>query len=179
MKFLQSCAVTLAASFAILLMVSCGTSAPIGEKVGLKHTDGIRKGLVNAERIMVYEGLPHQAKEKELLQQELAKGNIERILAYPFYLPAQKALHPSELKELLGDASNYREYTGPKTCGGFHPDYALSWQNGGTRHDLLVCYGCSEVLMGDGVRTWAYDLKHDALAKLQSLLEPHARLRPR
>lgn len=157
---------------------SCGTSPPIGERVPVAAGQTVRANISSANRLKVYEGLPHQVKEKALLERELGKKGVTRILGYPFYGPAVTAKNGEALRKLMSDPASYRIYTGPKTCGGFHPDYALAWEVDGVTQHVLVCYGCGEALFSDGTRLLPYDLKHAALYELRELLGDHARRRP-
>lgn len=157
---------------------SCATSVPIGKKVPVSEGEGIRASLREASRVMVYEGLPHQTKEKELMEREAARKGTIRILGYPFYTPSVPAKDREALQRILGDARTYAPYSGPKTCGGFHPDYNVSWSSAGTDHHIQICFGCGEALLTDGRLLLAYDVKHTTLAELRSLLARHALKRP-
>jgi hypothetical protein len=160
-------------------LTSCVTSAPIGKPVAIAASDEVRASFRNARTLLVYEGLPHQAHEKALLAQELQRSDVTRIADYPFYAPAVAARQPESLRRILGNAASFRVYSGPKTCGGFHPDYAVAWSDRGSTHHLLVCYGCGEVLLLSGGQSLAYNLTDQAVADLQQAFAPHARKRPR
>lgn len=151
---------------------------PIGESVPVGRAEDMRAGLRSAPTLMVYEGLPHQTKEKVLLEREVQRADVTRLLGYPFYKPPVPAKQNARLKSLLGDANNYGTYTGPKTCGGFHPDYAVSWTAEGEPHFILICFGCGEALFWDGRRLMPYDIKHGPLSELMGLLVGHVSKRP-
>ncbi len=166
------------ATITALALASCATSVPIGKKVPVSDGEEIRASLRGAGRVMVFEGLPHQTKEKALMESELARKRTTRILGYPFYTPAVPAKDRAGLQRILGDARTYSPYSGPKTCGGFHPDYSVAWSSGGVDHHIQICFGCGEALFTDGRLLLPYDVKHGPLAELRSLLAPHALKRP-
>lgn len=149
------------------LLAACAHTVPIGKVVPVRDGDEMRKGLRAADELMVYEGLPHQTKEKELMESELAKSKTIRIHGYPFYLPPVAAKKQAELKKILGDPRTYKKYTGPKTCGGFHPDYAVFWNEGEVPKHILICFGCGEALFSDGGKLMPFDIRHSQLYKLR------------
>src|SRR5262249_40015520 len=125
---------------AALLLASCrGNSS-------LALTEAIRR----ADKVVLYEGLPHQFFEKKLLEEERRTKAVEELNGYPFYkeplaLTEQDA---GRLCELLGDPAIYQPWKGEKLCGGFHPDYAVEWHVGAKRYRALLCFGCGEFLLG-------------------------------
>jgi len=163
---------------AALALASCTPSAPLGEPVPVAAGEGIMTGFRNAQRLVVYEGLPHQAKERRLMEREATREDVTRIFGYPFYTPAVPAKDQRALQRILGSPGNFGIYTGPKTCGGFHPDYAVSWTSGGRPQHMLICFGCGEVLLSDGRSLLPYDLDRTAWAGLRGLLDRHASKRP-
>ncbi len=162
-----------------LALVSCVSSAPIGDPAPLAAADGIRAEVAAARNLRVHEGLPHQKHEAALLQRELERPDVTRIAGWPFYTPGSGASHPEVLRRLLADTATYGVYSGPKTCGGFHPDYAVTWESGGATRALLVCFGCGEALVVADGRSLPYDLRQPALGQLLWVLQRHDRKRPR
>ena len=132
--------------------------------------DSIRR----ADRVIVYEGLPHPMYEEEALRRELEAGGTIEFAGYPFYRePLDVAAADVEaLRTLMGDRSLYRPYVGEKDCGGFHPDYAVEWSSGGKTYRALICFGCSEAWFeGPRGEVQKYDLRRDARVGGKSLLE--------
>lgn len=164
---------------AACLFTACATSNPIGKPVPVAAGEEIRSSLQSAQRLMVYEGLPHQAHEKELIAREIVRKDTTRLHGYPFYTPARPAKQAAGLRRVLGSADSYKVYGGPKTCGGFHPDYAVSWNDGAKSYQLLVCFGCGEVLATDGATSMPFSLKNPVVAELRGLLDGHSLKRPR
>jgi hypothetical protein len=171
--FTGCCAVVTA-----IVLSSCASSVPIGKTVPVSASEDARSSLRSANPLRVYEGLPHQNKEQALLKTELARRETIRLHGYPFYTPAVAAKNDATLRRILANPSSFRPYTGPKTCGGFHPDYAVSWTTGGASSHLLICFGCGEALFSHQGTLLPYDIRHGELAELQATLAAHAAKRP-
>ena len=132
--------------------------------------------VAKADKVILYEGLPHPLFEKKPLEEEKkAKKTIE-IAGWAFYA------EPLELKEgdgkkildFVGSAKSYVAFSGEKKCGGFHPDYAIEWQVGKERYFVLVCFGCSEFKVygqGKAVRT-------DQGGELNKIIKGYRKNRP-
>ena len=136
--------------------------------------------IARAERLTVYEGLPHQMYEpKSLASERKSKPTIE-LHGFPFYC-ASIELKPGDaekLKALLGNPRSFEPFSGEKKCGGFHPDYAVEWTVGDKISDCLICFGCGEVMIhGPGTES-RYDLQGDALKLLKAILQPYRINRP-
>ena len=100
-----------------------------------------------ADRLTVYEGLPHPMYEEEAFREELRTKETTEFLGFPFYREPLD-LKPEDVEalcEALGDGSTYKTYGGEKKCGGFHPDYAVEWSVEGKVYRCLICFGCVEV----------------------------------
>lgn len=158
------------------VLASCAT--PIGKTVPVSNSENARSSLRSAPSLTVYEGLPHQTKEVALLEAELARTNTVRIHGYPFYTPAVAAKDDATLRRILAAPDTFKPYSGPKTCGGYHPDYAVAWTTGGVTSYLLICYGCGEALISHRGELLPYDIRHGELAELRATLAAHAAKRP-
>lgn len=141
----------------VVFIISC--TAEKGRHPEPSATSSIRDTIKNTDSIFVYEGLPHQTFEAELLTAEKAKNGITGLGGYPFYTPKIqiKTLDLSAFKKIISDSSNYTRFLGEKRCGGFHPDYAVEWSDGDKVYLILFCFGCDEVLIIDGKNTYRYD----------------------
>src|SRR5262245_61259592 len=89
-----------------------------------------------ADVVALYEGLPHQMFEEQLLAEELHTKQTIRLQGYPFYqepLPLKEA-DAKQLTELFCNPRSFRPIRATgiyvKACGGFHPDYCIEWRNG-------------------------------------------------
>lgn len=136
--------------------------------------DDFRKSTMTAEKLMVYEGLPHPGTQRDLARREMQREDVTKIDGHPFYTPAMPAKDLDGLGNLLGDPKSTMLYQGAKLCGGFHPDYAIVWESGGKTFRALVCYGCGEVCFLEGTRKIWYDLGEGAWCGLldQALKRP-------
>lgn len=130
--------------------------------------------------VTLLEGLPHQAFEAEHLAAEIKAKRVVRRHRYPFYadpLPL-KPEHAQWLTEILADARAMKPFSGEKKCGGFHPDYAIRWQDGAVTYDALVCFGCGELKWVANGKTTRYDMAHWAALNLETALRGYRRSRP-
>ena len=120
------------------------------------------EALEAAAEVWIYEGLPHQLREHALLQQELQRADIMQIGGFPFYTPKVAATteQAGRLKKILGARNTYYIHRVPPTdCGPFHPDFAVTWMEGTTEHQLLLCFGCDEARFLADEQTLEYDLR--------------------
>jgi hypothetical protein len=133
-----------------------------------------------ADQVVLYEGLPHQFFEKQLLAQERRTRAVEELNGWPFYqeplaLPARDA---ERLSGFLGEPATYLPFKGEKLCGGFHPDYAVQWHVGASRYRALLCFGCGEVMLfGPGLES-RNELDKAAGEALAELLKGYRKHRP-
>ncbi len=69
------------------------------------------------------------------------------IQGFPFYEQPLSiaATDVEELRRLSAAADSFAPYGGPKDCGGYHPDYCLSWKDGANTYELLICFNCQEM----------------------------------
>jgi hypothetical protein len=142
----------------------------------LTFTEAVRQ----ADKVVLYEGLPHQLYESDSLEDERRTKPVKELNGYPFY---QEPLTPTtsvaqRLSEILGDSATYQPFTGEKKCGGFHPDYVVEWHVGADRYRASLCFGCREVkLFGPGLEE-RHDLDKAAHKNLQELLKGYQKNRP-
>jgi hypothetical protein len=146
------------------------------ESTKVEDVKAIIATAAKADKVILYEGLPHPLFEKKQLKVEKEKKTIE-IAGWPFYA------EPLELKEgdgkkildFVGNEKMYVQFRGEKKCGGFHPDYAIEWRVGKDKYHLLVCFGCSEFKVygqGKAVRT-------DQGGELNKIIQSYRKNRPK
>ncbi|MFL5330087.1 MAG: hypothetical protein ACJ8C4_14385 [Gemmataceae bacterium] len=130
---------------------------------------------------VVYEGLPHQMYENSKYGDELATKTTFRIGKYPFYAAPIK-LSDNDLAvtaQIVGTATSYEPNNGfTKTCGGFHPDYAIEWVSGSRKINVSLRFGCHEAIISDGNWFVKVDLTNQAYDQLMALLRPYRVNRP-
>lgn len=144
---------------------------------GCISSSSLLSTINSANQISVYEGLPHQFREAELLEQEKLRSDIVMIAGFPFYEPSVKAnnIEEKRIKRLLGNGSNFFKGV-PKDCGPFHPDFSVEWMDKGSKHQILVCFGCKEVMVVSNKTKETYDFKR--FAELEQILSKFSSKRP-
>ena len=131
-----------------------------------------------AKSLLVFEGLPHQSVEPVLLATELKRKDTTEIWNFPFYTPSIEATNADDLRKLLSNPASLAVYAGPKLCGGYHPDFCISWQAGKVKYYALICFGCHEIVLYDGKTSLIYDLETAAYKEFQQLLAQYRTKRP-
>jgi len=151
-----------------------------GKGVDASRFTPLAAGIRRASLLTVYEGLPHQRWESEELKKELATKKTIRLHGYPFYekpLPIFSG-DVEPLRRLCSAAESYRTYREMKLCGGYHPDYALVWKDGGVSYDLLVCLGCHEMKLFGPKMELLIDLRDGPAKHLEAILKQYHQQRP-
>ena len=134
----------------------------------------------HAPTFNLYEGLPHPFDEGELLAREKATKKTLEVFgwsayAQPFQVTPEDA---AALHRLATSASSYKTWTGPKLCGGFHPDYFLAWKDGTDTHYLLLCFGCHEMVFYNPKRAFLVEIREGALEEFRTVLVKYRKQRP-
>jgi hypothetical protein len=140
------------------------------------------EALKSADELWIYEGLPHQLQEHALLQQELQRPDITQIGGFPFYTPKVAATKEQarRLKKILGARNTFYAHDAevePSDCGPFHPDFAVTWMEGMTEHQLLLCFGCDEARFLAGTKTLEHNLRSQA--EIKACLSEFSAKRPK
>ncbi|MDA0814416.1 MAG: hypothetical protein O3C21_18740 [Verrucomicrobia bacterium] len=164
--------------FSTLLIgcLSTGERAPAREDA----SRGIRLAIADAAHVNVYEGLPHQRFERELLAAESQREDTEKLGSFRFYTPAVAATNSAKLKPILSSPDTIQVFRGEKACGGFHPDYAVEWfDEDGSRFYAQICFGCHEIIYSDGKNEYRYDFEDGPFEQLKKELKPYAKKRPK
>lgn len=119
---------------ASLAMVSVGISA-CAPTTPPSFVSSIR----SAQRIEVRPGYPRG---------ELPPEHAVRLHGEAFqdrFLPLTDAQRQT-LARVLSDDASFQAHTAGKKCGGFHADYVVQWKSDGQPYQVLLCFGCHEVL---------------------------------
>ena len=132
-----------------------------------------------AEKVFLYEGLPHPQGESELFERERRSVVPLAFAGYDFYenpLPLTEK-QMLELNAAFGSPEVFQPVR-KKLCGSFHPDYAVEWKRHGRVYQALVCFGCEEVkFLGKGI-VLDRDFEDGEFKKIQGLLTQHRKYRP-
>jgi hypothetical protein len=131
-----------------------------------------------AEKLTLYEGLPHPGYEPKVVESERKTKETFDLHGYAFYREplALTPVDAGKLKVILGDPARFAPFAGEKKCGGFHPDYAVEWAVDGQVYQCLFCFGCGEVKMYGPLGETRFDLA-DAKS-LRGVLMPYQKNRP-
>ncbi len=165
------------ALFAVFVLLSgCGPSA-----TSLEDHKQLAESLQAAKDIKLYEGLPHQHFEPQLLEYELESSKTITFDEFPFYAtPLELSKEDSTaLTDLFCKADSFAplDLTAAKACGGFHPDYCLTWRVGSNTYLALLCFGCREVKSsGNGLELHA-DIRESACDTFVLALQPYQKNR--
>jgi hypothetical protein len=165
----------------VLLFTSCTKSDQPEKTVQpgpseLSFTDAVGK----AEKVILFEGLPHQNYERKLLEKELKSGKVVEINDFPFYKEPLTLTKDdaSALSKLFSDSNTLPKFSGEKKCGGFHPDFAVEWHVGDDIYRALICFGCGEAKVFGPKIEKRHDLGRSAKSKLRNLLMGYGKNRP-
>ena len=160
---------------------SKGRIIPPFESIEMAAYMPFSRAVRGATRVRLYEGLPHQSWERDLLESELDSKETFKSNGHHFY---RAEIEPSaddttSLRNLSTTASGFHEWGGMKLCGGYHPDWLIRWSSAdGADHELHLCFGCHEAkLYGPGYQLYC-DLGSDCYTALKSILERYTKQRP-
>lgn len=141
------------------------------------------QAAAKAERLTLYEGLPHQRSEKLLLEKEIKTKKTIVLSDFRFYaepLPGREQDLAPFLK-LMSDYRSFHAYSEPTNCSGYHPDWCLEWTVGSDEetYRLHICLGCHEAhFVGPRGDLWVR-IESPAYEQFLALLKPYAKNRPK
>jgi len=130
---------------------------PVGHPPRLTEKKDIQKSFAMLSKVLkpvsesatltLFEGLPHQAWEAPALETELASKDTIQRFGFPFYRkPVQVTeADTKKLLSIIQAPGAFKEFRGFKGCGGFHPDYSLTWTDGNETSEIHLCFGCDEI----------------------------------
>jgi hypothetical protein len=101
----------------------------------------------NASRLEVFEGLPHQEREKELMELEKQRDDVMTNHGFRFYAPAV-GIRENDARSLHARVCKLSAYYGliPNSancpCCIFHPDLLLRFHTEEDAVDVHLCFGC-------------------------------------
>jgi hypothetical protein len=154
---------------------------PPAEWRTLSDVSGFLVNVRSAQTVSVYEGLPHQMFESDSYLSEMKRTDVVRIETFPFYgAPLNVSpLEKSKLTEIVLGGDAHIRYRGPKHCGGYHPDYALIWDDTGQKSGAMICFGCQEVIYFTPQGRRIEELGDSANEKLKAVLSKYRVNRPK
>lgn len=136
--------------------------------------------IAKADKVVLFEGLPHQGFEGELLKKELADKKTAQIAGFPFYAEtlALKEGHGKKLTELTAGKDTFAKFGGEKKCGGYHPDYAIEFLVGVDKYHVLICFGCHEAIITGPKASVRCDINEDGYKAFADILKGYRKNRP-
>jgi hypothetical protein len=178
------------ATFVVLVLFLASGACYLYQQIDFNfdNRDRLVKGVQRADKVVLYEGLPHQSYETNLLERELKSKKTIKLHEYPFYdeplqlsegdgkrltdvYCAQSSLRPLFGQTYFGDSD--------KKCGGYHPDFCIQWSSGQDVYQILLCFGCSEVKsFGPKVRLYC-DMTDEAAQQFKAILKAYRKNRPK
>lgn len=169
-------ALLLVAPLAFALACQAADKPPTDFTVLPKLAEAIGK----ADKVVLFEGLPHQGNETKLLKEELEKKKTVQIAGYPFYAETLdlKDGHGKKLTDLTAGKDTFRKFGGEKKCGGYHPDYAVEFVVGADKYHALICFGCHEAIIAGPKATVRCDINEDGYKAFADVLKGYKKNRP-
>jgi hypothetical protein len=171
-----------------LLCAGCGEKVPVTFDgappppiaTTFERLPELLAGIPTSSVPQLYEGLPSEFWEPELLLKELARAKTIRLHGHPFYeVPlAIPAADGEQVAQLFAARTSFAPFTDGKKGGGFHADYGWEWKTAdGTTHAIL-CLEIGEVKLYGRKAELHCDLAPDATQKLHDLLSRYRKNRP-
>jgi hypothetical protein len=166
---------TLPLLLAVSLAIATGCSKSPEEELvsSFQNYDELAAALDRASSAKVYEGLPHNYWEPEQYASERKSKPTIIIEDFAFYEPPISATPASltQLHDLLTSKSSFKPFRGPKACGGFHPDWCVTWIDDPHSYTIFLCFGCGDMeAFKDGKRIVFCEMADKS--QFESLLKP-------
>jgi hypothetical protein len=159
--------------------IRSGNAPPRSEPVA--EYKPVARAIRKADRVLLYEGLPHQTCAPELLKKELEEKKTVEYHGFPFYaeLLDLKEDDAKRLIALSADPKSVRQKGKAKLCGGFHPDYMIEYHVGEDVYRVLVCLGCGEVKVYGPKAALYCDMADAAYETFRAVLIDYQKNRPK
>jgi hypothetical protein len=125
--------------------------------------------LASDRPIAIHEGTPRPGHYQDP-QTEKTRGVVSFGL-FKFFKTGVAERDLSSLRSLLAKEGTITEWGGGKACGGFHPDFCVTWLEGRDRVVVHICLTCHEVRIEKGAASFLYDLGKESYDELKEELE--------
>lgn len=141
----------------------------------------VAEAFMRADRLLIYEGLPHPGWEQELFDQESERAEHVQSHGHAFYKsPVQPSAEDMKsMKDLFTGEDSMLELTGPKGCGLFYADWRIAAHVKADAHQWLVCFNCQEIKVYGSAPELHCDIARESAKQLKSLLEKYRTNRPK
>jgi hypothetical protein len=135
----------------------------------LKDAKPFLEILASEEPITIHQGAPRPGHYQDP-QTEKERG----VVTFGFFKFFKTGIAERELgglRSLLAKEGAITEWRGRKACGGFFPDFCVTWMEDKERVVLHICLTCHEVRIEKGSTCLLYDLGEESYNELKQELE--------
>ena len=139
-----------------------------------KHIKPLVAGIGNAKGVTVFEGMHRQNSPSDAPANELMTTRTVKWHGFHFYETAivVEEMDAAAFTALFGEPKTFSRYTGPKFCGGFHPNWCVQFDDGQNTYRVLLCFGCLEARLYGPANEVFSDFDKASFNKFIDLLEP-------
>jgi hypothetical protein len=105
--------------------------------------------LTDVNEVAYFYGLPHPYWHADAFTTSVMLDDYFSVVGHQFYSAAIN-IPSNDMTEIISkvlDARSYRQYPGPKACGGYHADLAVRVAHKNGRSWFLFCFGCHEIIL--------------------------------
>ncbi|MCW1884966.1 hypothetical protein OKA04_09530 [Luteolibacter flavescens] len=130
--------------------------------------------------ISIHEGLPRFPPKAKLPDSERKPEKTLRRYGFSFYQQDLKLKDEDAktLRSLIRAPGSFEEFRGFKFCGGFHPDFAVTWKDGEVEVELHLCFGCSEARVYRGGTEVYCEIGGESYERFKEILDAYRTQRP-
>lgn len=156
-------------------VAGCTPSAP---DTRFDQNKSLFGGIRTADRLILHEGHPRMVPanfEVELKNKQAVMIRDHGFFPAPLDVTADDV---SQLRAILSDEGSYDPWRGEKKCGGFHPDFLAEWRAGNAKYEVLICFGCHEVIVYGPDNKLRCDIRVESYGKLEALLKKYRKHPP-
>lgn len=134
---------------ALVLPDEQGRIVPKDAQINTDVLPLFQNALASRTGMRLLEGLPNENTEAKLYRAEKKANQTVKRAGFLFY-PTEIIPSPAEEQALVAALSQpgaVAEFSGAmKMCGGFHPDFAILWNDAaGASYEAQICFGCEEI----------------------------------
>ena len=160
--------------------VNVETEQPKPISTDFGRLPNILDDIRDSSAVVIYEGLPNEFWEPQLLEQEISQQKTVRMRGYPFYEErlAPQGMDADQLTSLLSAQDSFHRFQSQKKCGGYHADYGIEWKKGDKTTLALISLECGEVKFFGPRSELHCDLQSEAGQKLAQQLKTYQKKRP-
>jgi hypothetical protein len=122
----------------------------------------------SADSCILFHGLPRNPSKSDFTGPLFSQGGF---LFYKKPIEVSEA-DSAKILSLVFIPENHQKNE-PKFCGGFHPDYTIHRKTSTGHFKIMVCLGCHEWKLSDGITQLYSDPTKEAFEKVQKIVAPY------